>query len=72
MFSFRLTPYQRPGAGAGMFGVDGMPGIDDMPGLSSIGIFMPFIIEAQQSIDWVAGGPAFIMWLQPLGCQKTR
>ncbi len=46
----------------GAFGVDGMPGIGDMPGLFSIGIFMFFIMEAQQSFDWVAdGGSAFIM-----------
>ncbi|EJO87642.1 hypothetical protein MCOL_V222141 [Mycobacterium colombiense CECT 3035] len=38
-----------------MFGAGGMLG------LFSIGIFMPFIIDAQQSIDWVAGGSAFIM-----------
>lgn len=44
-----------------MFGADGMPGIGDMLGLFSIGIFMPFIIDAQQSIDGVAGGSAFIM-----------
>jgi hypothetical protein len=49
-----------------------MFGIGDTLGLFSIGIFMPFIIEAQQSIDWVVGASAFIMWLQLLGCQKTR
>lgn len=37
----------------GMFGIDGIPG----PG----GIFMPFIMDAQQSIDWAAGGSAFII-----------
>ncbi|AFC44591.1 hypothetical protein MINTM008_37080 [Mycobacterium intracellulare] len=39
----------------------GMFGIGDMLGLFSIGIFMPFIMEAQQSFDWAAGGSAFIM-----------
>lgn len=37
----------------GMFGIDGIPG----PG----GIFMSFIMDAQQSIDWAAGGSAFII-----------
>ena len=40
----------------GVFGIDG---IDGMPGLA--GIFMSFIMSAQQSIDWAAGGSAFIM-----------
>ena len=42
-------------------GVDGMPGIGDMLGLFAAGIFMSFIIEAQQSFDWTVGGSAFIM-----------
>lgn len=42
--------------GIGMFGVDGVLG------LFSAGIFMSFIIEAQQSFDWlIAGGSAFII-----------
>jgi hypothetical protein len=56
----------------GMLGIDGVPGIGDMLGLFSIGIFMSFIIEAQQSFDWAVGGSAFIMWSQPLGCEKRR
>jgi hypothetical protein len=47
--------------GTGKFGSDGMPGIGDMRGAFSIGIFMSFIMAAQQSFDWVAGGLAFIM-----------
>jgi hypothetical protein len=43
----------------------GMPGIGDiggMLGMFSIGILMPFMsMEAQQSLDWVAGAPALIM-----------
>jgi hypothetical protein len=64
----------RLGLGVGIFGIDGMPGIGDMLGLFSIGIFMSFIMEAQQSFDWVAvkGASAFIMWWQSLGCAKMR
>jgi hypothetical protein len=64
----------RLGVGVGIFGIDGMPGIGDMLGLFSIGIFMSFIMEAQQSFDWVAvkGASAFIMWWQSLGCAKMR
>lgn len=40
----------------------GMLGIGDVLGLFSAGIFMSFIIEAQQSFDWlIAGGSAFII-----------
>lgn len=57
----RPTRY-RLGVGMGMFGVDGMPGIGDMLGMFPIGILMSFIMEAQQSFDWIAGGgSAFIM-----------
>ena len=40
----------------------GMLGIGDMLGMLSMGIFMSFIMEPQQSFDWVAaGGSAFII-----------
>ena len=42
----------------GMFGIDGIPGPG---GIFMSFIFMSFIMDAQQSIDWAAGGSAFII-----------
>jgi hypothetical protein len=57
----------------GMFGIGDMLGIGVMLGMFSIGIFMSFIIEAQQSFDWVAGGgSARIIEWQPLDCPKSK
>lgn len=51
-------------------GIVGIVGIDGMPGPG--GIFMSFIIAAQQSIDWAAGGSAFIIEGQQLCREKSR
>lgn len=62
--SFWLTAalgIHRLGVGLDMPGIDGMSGIGDMLGMFSIGIFMFFIMDAQQSFDWVVGALAFIM-----------
>ena len=56
----------------GMFGDDCMLGIGDMLGMFSLGIFMSFIIEAQQSLDWAAGGGSAIIEWQPRDCPKIR
>lgn len=53
-----------PPDGLGIVGIDGIP----EPG----GIFMSFIIAAQQSIDWAAGGSAFIIEGQQLCREKSR
>jgi hypothetical protein len=44
-----------------MFGIDGMLGIGVMLGIFSIGIFMSFIMDAQQSFAWAAAGGSAII-----------
>jgi hypothetical protein len=56
----------------GVFGIDGMPGIGDMLGLFSIGIFMSFIIESQQSFIWLADISAFMVEPRQPGCRKSQ
>jgi len=45
----RRGEYQGVGLGVGVLGIGDMLGIGDIDGFCSIGIFMSFIMEAQQS-----------------------